>query len=193
MLIDRKNGILDFVTIGRKNIRVVHRNLPAPVLYEHIIKNREGQISSTGPIVVRTGNCEERPLADKYIVDDPAGASTMISSDPAQRLSQERFRRLLDRLLAYMQNKDVYVQYCDAGSDDLKSELLALIAHAAEYAHGRGLVVNAGHGLHYGNVVEVARIPEIVELNIGHSIVARAVFTGLAAAVREMKELIDKY
>jgi phosphoenolpyruvate carboxykinase (ATP) len=115
MLIDRKNGILDFVTIGRKNIRVVHRNLPTAVLYEHVIRNREGQISSSGAIVVRTGDCAERPLTDKFIVDEPASAETMIRSD--HTLSENRFRRLLDRLLAYMQNKQVYVQYCHAGRD----------------------------------------------------------------------------
>jgi len=52
--------------------------------------------------------------------------------------------------------------------------------------------VNAGHGLNYGNVQPVARLPDIRELNIGHSIVARAVFTGLPAAVREMKTLIAR-
>ena len=78
MLIDRKNGVLDFVTIGQKNIRVVHRNLPTPVLYELIIRNREGQISSAGPIVVRTGDSAEMPLTDKYIVEEPASANTMI-------------------------------------------------------------------------------------------------------------------
>ena len=51
----------------------------------------------------------------------------------------------------------------------------------------RGLEVHAGHGLHYRNVQPVAAIREIVELNIGHAIVAQAVFDGLAAAVREMK------
>jgi pyridoxine 5-phosphate synthase len=50
--------------------------------------------------------------------------------------------------------------------------------------------VHAGHGLNYQNVAPVAALPEIVELNIGHSIVARALFDGLAAAVREMKSLM---
>jgi phosphoenolpyruvate carboxykinase (ATP) len=117
MLIDRKNGVLDFVTIGRKNIRVVHRNLPTPLLYEHVIRNREGQISHMGPIVVRTGHCVERPLTDKFIVDEPASAETMIRSDSTQALSEDRFTRLLHRLLAYMQNKQVYVQYCYSGQD----------------------------------------------------------------------------
>ena len=62
---------------------------------------------------------------------------------------------------------------------------------AAEYAAGRGLLVNAGHGLNYDNVGLIAAISRIGELNIGHAIVARAVFVGIARAVREMKALID--
>ncbi len=61
---------------------------------------------------------------------------------------------------------------------------------AARLAASLGLTVNAGHGLTYHNVEPVAAIPEIVELNIGHAIVARAVFDGLAKAVREMKDLM---
>jgi pyridoxine 5-phosphate synthase len=57
----------------------------------------------------------------------------------------------------------------------------------AKIAASLGLTVNAGHGLNYHNVAPVAAIPEVVELNIGHAIVARALFTGLGAAVREMK------
>ena len=52
--------------------------------------------------------------------------------------------------------------------------------------------LHAGHGLNYRNVVPVARIPLMAELNIGHAIVSRAIFVGLRAAVREMKELLDK-
>jgi len=60
----------------------------------------------------------------------------------------------------------------------------------ARLAATLGLTVNAGHGLHYHNVGPVAAIPEIVELNIGHAIIARAVFDGLARAVRDMKDLM---
>ena len=60
----------------------------------------------------------------------------------------------------------------------------------ATYAHSIGLQVNAGHGLTLENTPEIARLPEVVELNIGHSIVARAVFVGLAQAVKEMKALM---
>ena len=61
---------------------------------------------------------------------------------------------------------------------------------AAKFAARLGLVVNAGHGLNYHNVEPIAAIQEIVELNIGHAIVARAVFDGLAKAVRDMKEMM---
>jgi pyridoxine 5-phosphate synthase len=53
-----------------------------------------------------------------------------------------------------------------------------------------GIQVNAGHGLHYHNVQPIAKIPEIIELNIGHAIIGRAVFSGLQQAVTEMKRLI---
>ncbi len=61
---------------------------------------------------------------------------------------------------------------------------------AAKFAARLGLVVNAGHGLNYHNVEPIAAIPEIIELNIGHAIVARAVADGLAKAVRDMKQLM---
>ncbi len=63
---------------------------------------------------------------------------------------------------------------------------------AASYAADAGLRVNAGHGLHYTNVSAIAAIAEINELNIGHAIVARALFCGLEQAVREMKRLLDE-
>ena len=60
----------------------------------------------------------------------------------------------------------------------------------ATYAHSIGLQVNAGHGLTLENTTAIAELPEIVELNIGHSIIARAIFVGLEQATREMKELL---
>lgn len=82
--------------------------------------------------------------------------------------------------------------YADLGevSHWAQQEELARIREAAAYAHSLGLQVNAGHGLHYHNVQPVAAIPEVVELNIGHAIVARALFVGFAEAVREMKRLM---
>jgi pyridoxine 5-phosphate synthase len=61
---------------------------------------------------------------------------------------------------------------------------------ASVFAASLGLTVNAGHGLNYHNVEPIAAIPEIIELNVGHAIVARAIFDGLAKAVRDMKALM---
>jgi len=79
--------------------------------------------------------------------------------------------------------------YADASGSEQAREL-ARLRSAAQHAANLRLTVNAGHGLHYHNVQPIAAIPEIVELNIGHAIVARAVFDGLANAVREMKRLM---
>jgi len=81
--------------------------------------------------------------------------------------------------------------YADANGD-AQAEELRRIVEAARYGNDIGLIVNAGHGLHYENVTPVARIPEIVELNIGHAIVARAVFDGFSVAVLEMKRLMSE-
>lgn len=67
---------------------------------------------------------------------------------------------------------------------------LERIRAAAERGHALGLTVHAGHGLHYHNVAPIAAIPQIVELNIGHSIISQALFDGFAAAVARMKALM---
>jgi pyridoxine 5-phosphate synthase len=83
-------------------------------------------------------------------------------------------------------------RYCDARfAADRRRELSRLL-DACKAAAKLGLTVAAGHGLNYQNVLPVAAIPEIEELNIGHSIVARAVLVGFERAVREMKELLDR-
>ena len=78
--------------------------------------------------------------------------------------------------------------------DELKLKLVEAIKkieHSAKEAKALGLEVAAGHGLNYQNVAEIAKIKEIIELNIGQSIIARSVFSGFESAVREMRELIN--
>ena len=79
--------------------------------------------------------------------------------------------------------------YADSSGSQQATELQRLVA-GAKLASSLGLEVHAGHGLNYHNVQPVAAIPEVVELNIGHAIVARAVFDGMAAAVRDMRALM---
>ncbi|CQJ56671.1 pyridoxine 5'-phosphate synthase [Yersinia intermedia] len=80
--------------------------------------------------------------------------------------------------------------YADATTDLVRQAELVRITKAATYAAGKGLKVNAGHGLTYHNVQPIAALPEMHELNIGHAIIGQAVMTGLAAAVTDMKVLM---
>jgi pyridoxine 5-phosphate synthase len=82
--------------------------------------------------------------------------------------------------------------YADAPASADQQRELNRIRAAAEYAKRIGITVNAGHGLNYQNMKYVAAIKEIVELNIGHSIVAQAVFDGIGPAVAEMKRLMTE-
>ena len=77
--------------------------------------------------------------------------------------------------------------FCDAGGGAAERELGQLI-RGAEYAHDLGLKVNAGHGISMETISDILKMPYLDTLNIGHSIVARAVFLGLEGAVREMLE-----
>ncbi|MCD4866560.1 MULTISPECIES: pyridoxine 5'-phosphate synthase [unclassified Pseudomonas] len=81
-------------------------------------------------------------------------------------------------------------RYAEAETQEEQAHELQRLAKAVEFATGLGLVVNAGHGLHYHNVQPIAALPGINELNIGHAIVAQAVFVGFKQAVRDMAELI---
>lgn len=82
--------------------------------------------------------------------------------------------------------------YADAKTVGEQQQELARIREGVAFALEQGLVVNAGHGLHYHNTLPIAEIPGINELNIGHSIIARAAITGLDEAVRSMRALLDK-
>jgi pyridoxine 5-phosphate synthase len=81
-------------------------------------------------------------------------------------------------------------RYAEAQTEKARQHELNIISKAARHAHDLGLQVNAGHGLHYHNTEAIAAIPQLVELNIGHAIIARSLFTGLKQAVSEMKQLM---
>ncbi|PVZ88490.1 pyridoxine 5'-phosphate synthase [Serratia sp. S1B] len=81
--------------------------------------------------------------------------------------------------------------YADAETPEAQQHELQRIIQGAEYAAAKGLVVNAGHGLNLENVAPIAAIPQIHELNIGHSIIADSVFVGLEQAVQQMKAAIQ--
>jgi pyridoxine 5-phosphate synthase len=100
------------------------------------------------------------------------------------------------QILAAVESGAPYIEihtghYANAVDDKNKTHELYRIIKSVEFATNAGLKVNAGHGLNYTNVKEIAAIPDILELNIGHSIISRAVFSGLSEAVSEMKRLIN--
>jgi pyridoxine 5-phosphate synthase len=80
--------------------------------------------------------------------------------------------------------------YADATTVEAQRKQFIEVQQAVVLGIDLGLQVNAGHGLHYDNVQSIAAIPEISELNIGHAIVARAIFVGLKQAIQEMKQLM---
>jgi pyridoxine 5-phosphate synthase len=82
--------------------------------------------------------------------------------------------------------------YADLPEGDEKQAELERITRAVTLADQSGLKVNAGHGLHYHNVQDIAAIPQLIELNIGHAIIARALFSGLQTAVADMKRLMTE-
>jgi pyridoxine 5-phosphate synthase len=82
-------------------------------------------------------------------------------------------------------------KYADADSVPDRILELERIRVAAQHAHAQGLQVNAGHGLNYHNVHPIVAIPNLVELNIGHAIIAESLFIGLEAAVKKMKALLS--
>lgn len=83
-------------------------------------------------------------------------------------------------------------QYADAPTIASAEQELAKLKAGITYADSLGLHVNAGHGLHYHNVKPIAALPEIIELNIGHAIMARAMFDGLANAVKDMRNIMQE-
>lgn len=83
-------------------------------------------------------------------------------------------------------------RYCDVLSEAERKAELARIQEAAAYAAELGIECHAGHGLNYENVGDIAAIPQLVELNIGHFLVGEAIFIGLPQAIRQMRTIMDK-
>ena len=113
-----------------------------------------------------------------------AGIEVSLFVDPDQR--QIEMAKLLGAQAVEIQTAG----YSEAKTPADRAAQVQLLREAADFARQHGLHVHLGHGLDYANVAAVARIPGVEELNIGFSIIARAVFVGLERAVREMKDAI---
>lgn len=158
--------------------------------------------------------CELRPVQSTLVPEKREEITTeggLALTEAAQRKPTEAaLRRLSDACIRTSlfvdPDEDVVRVSADLGADaielhtgeyanasgEARRAQLGRIARAAELGRSLGLDVHAGHGLTYENVAPVAAIEELEELNIGHSIVSRALFTGVEAAVREMAEIIRR-
>lgn len=104
-------------SIGIKNAKSIWWNLNTPELYEQTITRGEGQLTHLGPLVVRTGQHTGRAPNDKFIVREPSSADKIWWGKVNRPFELERFERLYERALAYLQGKDLFVQDCFVGAD----------------------------------------------------------------------------
>lgn len=146
------------------------------------VPEKRQEVTTEGGLDV-VGNFEAVKKATQELTAIGSDVSLFIDADPAQ----------IDAAVACgAPTIEIHTgAYADAANAEAQNKELQRIIEGARYAASKGLVVNAGHGLNLDNVAPIAKIPEINELNIGHSIIADAVFVGLAEAVKRMKTAIE--
>lgn len=147
-----------------------------------IVPERRAELTTEGGLDVAGAKRRLKPMVHR-LVDAGIQVAMFIDPDPAQVEASAAVGAPAIELHTG--------EYCNANRRGAAAQLRRLIA-AAKLAAELGLEVHAGHGLTVENVGPVAGIPEIVELNIGHAIVAEAVFVGLAAAIRNMRAAMDR-
>ena len=103
--------------IGVKNINNIFYNLSTPALYEQAIRRREAMISHLGPIITRTGQHTGRSPNDKFIVKEPSSEKNIWWGKVNVEMDEVSFDRIYAKMMAYIQNKDLYIQDCYAGAD----------------------------------------------------------------------------
>ena len=116
-MFERKETLIDLESLAITNLGRIYRNLNTPMLYEEIVRNREGHIAHLGPVVVRTGHLAVVSPDDKFVVRDPNMKDKVLLGGRIKEISQENFDALFKRLTSYMQNKDIYIQDCFLGAD----------------------------------------------------------------------------
>ncbi|QBG37099.1 pyridoxine 5'-phosphate synthase [Litorilituus sediminis] len=146
-----------------------------------LVPEKREELTTEGGLDV-VGQLDKVTAAVARLSEAGIEASLFIDADTAQ----------IDAAIA---SKAPYIEihtghYADASNEAEQQAELARLKQGIEYAHSKGLKVNAGHGLNYFNVKPIAAIKEIIELNIGHAIIARAAIDGLDKAVRDMKRLM---
>ncbi len=152
--------------------------------YVTLVPERREEVTTEGGLDV-LGQRDNLTTVVKTLQDHEIPVSLFIDPDPAQ---------VEAAALTGAQYVELHTgRYAEAKPGSaIQEEELCLLAQSLNQAKSMGLGVNAGHGLTYTNVAAVAQIPGMEELNIGHSIISRAVLVGLERAVREMKEAMGR-
>lgn len=166
------------MAVTEEMLRLAERIQPPHVC---LVPEKREELTTEGGLDV-LGQEEQIRIACARLADAGCEVSLFIDPDPAQIDAAARCGAPVIELHTG--------NYADAATVVARSEELERLKVASLHAWQLGLVVNAGHGLHYHNVEPVAEIPEINELNIGHGIIARAVMVGLKPAVVEMRDLL---
>lgn len=148
-----------------------------------LVPERRAELTTEGGLDVAADRARYRGVVGR-LTEAGARVSLFIDPDPAQVEAAAAVGAPVVEL-----HTGRYADAEDPENKEIENNRLQL---CAERALEVGLVVNAGHGLHYGNVGGILELPGLAELNIGHAIVARAVFVGMRAAVAEMKALIRR-
>lgn len=180
LLRDLVNTRLNLEMAVAEDIVSIARNLgPAACC---LVPERREELTTEGGLDV-VANFDRVRAASEVLGEAGIEVSLFIDADPRQIDAAARTGAPVIELHTG--------HYADAPTDMARREELGRLRRAAELASGLGLKVNAGHGLNYHNTADICRIPEIAELNIGHAIIARALFSGLSQAVRDMKRLME--
>ena len=165
------------MAVTEEMVRIAQKVLPQDVC---LVPESRQEITTEGGLDVE-GQGARVGDAVKALGASGIRVSLFIDPDPAQIEAAQRAGAPVIEL-----HTGAYAE----STGGARSREFERMCSAAKFAARLGLIVNAGHGLNYHNVEPIAAIPEIVELNIGHAIVARAVVDGMAKAVRDMKELM---
>jgi pyridoxine 5-phosphate synthase len=142
-----------------------------------LVPERRAELTTEGGLAVAGHEARVGPIV-RRLAEAGVRVSLFIAPDPREIEAARNIRAPVVELHTGA--------YAEADDDATRAAELERLRIGTQHAHELGLIVNAGHGLTVDNVGPIAALPEIEELNIGHSIVARAVFVGIEEAVREM-------
>ncbi|MEE4174752.1 MAG: pyridoxine 5'-phosphate synthase [Xanthomonadales bacterium] len=167
------------IAVTDEMLAIAERNQPADVC---LVPEKRQELTTEGGLDVARHHAQVRAACER-LRNAGIRVSLFVDPDPVQLQASADCGAPVIEL-----HTGAYAEV----EGDAQAEELRRLQRASEIGADLGLQVNAGHGLHYENVHPIVDIPQIVELNIGHAIVARALFVGLGQAVREMRSLMTR-